>query len=139
MAMIETAYSVRDYARVMVGSEELEPGPGWNYESWLKPLVDHPAMTGSDLAKVIVKSYETNYAPGTELEDRETTLSAVDLSKFSSLAEAVSQLSSTLIQHLSAEKGHVNDARDRCQEYAPGLKLYHVDLGRLLRRRAILR
>ena len=45
MTMIEVAYQLRDHARVLVGSEEVEPGPGWPHAAILGDLTKRPAMT----------------------------------------------------------------------------------------------
>ena len=42
MAMIETAYAMRDVSHYMVGSEELEPGDGWQYDDVLQKLQHDP-------------------------------------------------------------------------------------------------
>src|SRR5215213_3005576 len=44
MAMLETAYAMKDVGGYMVASEELEPGRGWDYEDWLKSLKSNPGM-----------------------------------------------------------------------------------------------
>ena len=38
MTMIEVAYQLRDHAQVLVGSEEVEPGPGWPHAAILGDL-----------------------------------------------------------------------------------------------------
>ena len=57
MAMVETAYAMRPYARVMVGSEDLEPGEGWRYDDWVRRLVDQPAISPEQLGELLVDSY----------------------------------------------------------------------------------
>ena len=54
MSMIETAYGFRDTASFMVSSEELEPGPGWDYSAIVKPLTSRPTMTPLDLSNAVV-------------------------------------------------------------------------------------
>ena len=77
MAMIETGYALRNTGVVLVGSEELKPGAGWNYERWLRPLADDPAAhAAADLGKLLVSAYRDEYG------DRDdTTLSAVNLAR----------------------------------------------------------
>jgi hypothetical protein len=38
MAMLETGYQMKDLAHHLIGSEELEPGTGWNYTTLLESL-----------------------------------------------------------------------------------------------------
>ncbi|MBI5627863.1 MAG: hypothetical protein HY953_03005, partial [Candidatus Rokubacteria bacterium] len=47
--MLEVAYQIRDHARVLVGSEELEPGPGWPHAAILGDLAARPAMAPAEL------------------------------------------------------------------------------------------
>jgi clostripain len=45
MAMTEVAYQIKDYADILVTSEESEPNDGWPYDSILSQLVSYPTMT----------------------------------------------------------------------------------------------
>ena len=40
MSMLEVGYAMRDVGNTLVGSEELEPGPGWKYDDWLRSIED---------------------------------------------------------------------------------------------------
>jgi len=43
--MIEVAYQLRDHAQILVGSEEVEPGPGWPHAAIRGDLTKNPTMT----------------------------------------------------------------------------------------------
>jgi cysteine peptidase C11 family protein len=62
MSDLEVAYQIRNEARVIVGSEELEPGAGWPYDQVLAKLVAEPAMSATDLAEIVVDRYSASYA-----------------------------------------------------------------------------
>jgi hypothetical protein len=126
MSMVETGYALRGVARVLVGSEELEPGAGWNYTDWLQVVVDNPAIDAAELGKVLVESYQRTY----EELDPTVTLSAVDLSAMDQLATAIDALSDELIQKLDQELPNIQQARSNCEAYAPGYGLHGIDLGR---------
>lgn len=126
MAMVETAYALRRSADVMVGSQELEPGTGWKYDEWLAELVATPTMSGADLGKVIVKTYEVFYRK--LLPD--TTLSAIDLAKLDTFAGEISAFADVLATNLAVELRAIQTARGECYPYAPGYGLHGVDLGR---------
>lgn len=49
MAMVETSYALRDVAAYLVGSEELEPGPGWKYDDVLAAIVANPGQDAKTL------------------------------------------------------------------------------------------
>jgi hypothetical protein len=132
MAMIETAYALRGVAKIMVGSEELEPGAGWNYADWLATLVANPEMNGRDLGKVLVESYRKTYSGS----DESTTLSAVDLKKVEPLAAKVDDFADALSALNQNAFGGILTARAACAEYAPGYGLHGIDLANFAARAA---
>jgi len=86
MAMTEVAYQIKDYAGIMVASEENEPGDGWPYDSILAQLVSNPSMSAEQLATDIVDKYIFSYSSGN------VTQSAIDLSYLDILAGQLSNL-----------------------------------------------
>ncbi|MDQ1300485.1 MAG: hypothetical protein QG637_403, partial [Chloroflexota bacterium] len=127
MGMVETGYAMRDIARVMVGSEELEPGDGWNYADWLRRLVEFPNMDTATLGETIVASYRRAYQD----RDSTVTLSAVDLGQMPKLAGLIDDLAGELLLALPAELANILLARGACAVYAPGYGLHGIDLARL--------
>lgn len=90
MQMVEVAYEVRNLARVLVASQENVPGEGWDYETVFRALSQNPAMTPSDLARLVVTSYISYYQrSGTQ---GRYTLSAVDLAAVGNLVAAIDAL-----------------------------------------------
>jgi len=71
MQMIEVSYQIRDYADICIGSEQLEPGDGWEY-TFLQELASN--ITASQLATYIVDYYDTPYG-----RYNDWTLSAISL------------------------------------------------------------
>jgi hypothetical protein len=125
MAMVETAYAFRGVARVMVGSEELEPGNGWDYTQWLQPLVDAKGMVeAAELGRLLVRGMKKAYG-----DTDPTTLSAADLDNVSALASAISAFSETAIPLLGSKRDAFRAARDACKNYAPPYELHSIDLG----------
>jgi len=131
MAMVENGFAMRRVADVMVGSEELEPGNGWQYDDWLPLLVSNPNMGGVELGRKLVDSYKKTYTTLPNL-DPETTLSAIDLSqdKMIDLARAISDLGDELTVSLDTELYNIRGARDSCTPYAPGRGYHGIDLHR---------
>ncbi|MFA6990980.1 MAG: clostripain-related cysteine peptidase [Candidatus Babeliales bacterium] len=77
MNMIEVAYQLRGLVNVMVSSEETEPGYGWAYSGFIRPLTSNP--TGFDakrLAQSIVSSYGVFYR---KIGETDFTQSAFDM------------------------------------------------------------
>lgn len=86
MATVDVAAVFQNFAKVLVASEEVEPGNGWLYSGWLGALAADPAMDGADLGTAICNTfYEGCEAVGTEAQ---TTLSVTDLTKLTPLLEA---------------------------------------------------
>jgi len=77
MQMASVAYEFKDYAKVIVGSEQPIPGAGYPYKGFMKML----AMRGSQIdaaafGKILVGGYGTQYRNKSNI-----TLSAIDSSK----------------------------------------------------------
>lgn len=128
MQMVETGYAMRNVARVMVGSEELEPMDGWGYDTWLQALADAPDADGAAVGRLVVESYKTTYAK----ERPNVTLSAIRLSDggMSKLAAAISALSKELISSLDADLPGIRRARLNCRVFAPQRGYHGIDLHR---------
>ncbi len=60
MAQLETAWEVKDLARVMVASQAVEPGDGWPYAEVLGAFQRHGADS-RQIGKAIVEAYGTYY------------------------------------------------------------------------------
>jgi Clostripain family len=118
MSMIETAFAFRNLARIMIGSEELEPGEGWQYQGWLKRLVDEPSLDARGVAKAVVDSYRARYG-NTFL----TTLSAVDLEQAAGVADSVSTLGRLLIARLSQQARTLRSVRSKLTPYGQDANL----------------
>ena len=79
MATAETAAMLSNHALYMVGSEESEPGEGWDYTVIGDTIASDPTIDGAALGRVICDSfYESCAETGTE---NGVTLSVIDLNK----------------------------------------------------------
>ncbi len=79
MGSIEAANILANYANYMYGSEEIEPGAGWNYTEIGNFLANNPGASGADLGKVVCDSF---YQGCIDIGDYNVcTLSVIDLSK----------------------------------------------------------
>jgi len=86
MAMTEVAYQIKDYADILVTSEESEPFDGWPYDTILGELVGNPLISSGQLAVDIVDKYIFSYPYGN------VTQSAIDLSYMDTLTSQLSNL-----------------------------------------------
>ena len=91
MASAELASIWKDYAEYLVASQEVEPAFGWQY-GFLK---NFHRQTTEELMTSIAKDYLDScqeYYKEKEYQNRETTLSCVDLSKQEAFQEALENL-----------------------------------------------
>lgn len=113
MGMLETAYAFAPNTQLMIGSEELEPGDGWQYASWLSRLIDDPKMEPEALGRAVVQTYAAHYGNAYF-----TTLSLLDLSKVPDAARAVSEFSDALRAAGPIELDVMRKARAELSSYA---------------------
>lgn len=92
MATLETAYVVEPYASYFVGSEETEPGHGWNYTGFLNKILENPDMNGANLGKAICETYLAQASDPQWDDAKECTLSCIDLSKVNDAFSALDSL-----------------------------------------------
>lgn len=124
MGSLETAQALAPTSRLLVGSEELAPARGWNYDAFLNALTNKPDMSGLELARAIVDLYtlhfrEANNAAESALT-QDVTLSVLDLDRLGLLQSALSNLADLGMAALRG--GHpqwiqIARARARSEEY----------------------
>jgi len=88
MATVEMAVLAADYAHVMIASEDLEPGDGWDYV-FLGALNKNPHMDGFALGKIITDTFMDFYGPNS---DEILSLSVVDLSRVKPVMNTMGRL-----------------------------------------------
>jgi hypothetical protein len=98
MAMTEVAYQIKDYADLLVTSEESEPSEGWPYDTILSQLTSDPSLTSVQMATNIVDDYIFVY-PTTNV-----TQSTIDLSYMDTLAGQLSNLALEIMSDSSTPK-----------------------------------
>ncbi|MDD5016169.1 MAG: clostripain-related cysteine peptidase [Atribacterota bacterium] len=91
MAMVEVAYQIKDYADILVASEENVPTAGWPYDTIFDQLVSDPYMSSEELASEIVTNYISNYTSSAVVK------SAIDLNYMDTLAAQLSNLASSIM------------------------------------------
>ena len=83
MGTVEVANVLATYADYMYGSEEMEPGSGWDYTVIGNFLSKNPDSDTEALGKVVCDSF---YESNVKADDEElTTLAVIDLSKIDNL------------------------------------------------------
>ncbi len=125
MATIEVVEAVAPYSDIMIGSEILEPGDGWDY-SFLQLIVDNPSTTPEQLGAKIV---DTFVAQGQNSE-QSYALTMLNMSKAEHVISTLNDLTSlkdstSLISDLEA-------VRYNAVHVEPGDSSSAVDLLHLL-------
>ena len=132
MGSLECMYLWSDYASYYVGSEELEPGDGWDY-AFLKILneTQDPEMVTAQIVENYGKYYEDRK---TETFDPDVTLSAVNLAEVNHLVSEIGDFSSLLSAELkkgrysSIQKVRTNTKSFGVLEESEEEELYYYDL-----------
>ncbi|MEA3306201.1 MAG: clostripain-related cysteine peptidase, partial [Elusimicrobiota bacterium] len=93
MQMAEVAYEVKDYADIIVASEETEPVDGYPYDKILKKMAKMTKKSNEAIAKNIVTEYEKFYS----LKES-VTQSALKTNKLDSLVSSLDDWAETAMQ-----------------------------------------
>ena len=122
MQMAEVAYEVKDYAKVVVGSEETIPGMGYPYSIFLSALAENPAMGPEALGAAIVDAYGAYYSAfknyklnATGKGDVGVTLSAIRTSKLPELAARIREFAT--LARASRDKNAMKIAKTGTTRY----------------------
>ena len=141
MATVDVAAIFQNFAKYLVGSEEVEPGNGWLYSGWLGALAADPSMEGDELGIAICDTYyEGCEAVGTQ---DQTTLSLTDLTKLTPLLEAYESFGEEMFVAAAQDPGffaELGRAAAQSENYGGNTKeqgyTNMVDLGHLARQTA---
>ena len=96
MGTVETANMLASYARYMIGSEETEPGSGWDYTAIGNFLAENNNANGAEVGKVICDSFleACEAANDSDL----TTLSVIDLGQIDALLKAFNSFAKSMYE-----------------------------------------
>jgi len=116
MAMTEVAYQIKDYADILVTSEESEPFNGWPYDTILGELAGNPLISSEQFAADIVDKYIFSYTYNNYTYNN-VTQSAIDLSYMDTLAGQLSNLALAIMSDSSTTKSKYVLASTSSQYY----------------------
>lgn len=150
MGSLEVAYELSHLGEVLVASSELEPGHGWDYSAILQHLRTSPASGAQEVALNIADSFQAHAiqiaaeyrASGWDYNDeRQITLSSIDLGVVEDLIGALDLLAVGMTEALVAESPDIGEtwlgiaeAVYGSDDYGaePGGQGETVDLGQVL-------
>jgi hypothetical protein len=123
MGMMEVVYQLKEHTEIVVGSEELEPGKGWDYAAIVSYLVENPTATNEEVSKEIVRSFVASYA---NQEHLKVTLSAIRTSQLEKMALLMNHFAHTILRKESDIRGVFLPLVDRTEtfDYINNEKIY---------------
>jgi hypothetical protein len=129
MQQLEVAYEFRDYAELIVGSEESPPADGYPYDDVFRKFRDEPEASTADLSAEFVRAMVQNPA----YRDRKITQSVLESSRLPSLVDAVSDLGAAMRAAGTQMDAVSPDVRAQAQAYSPTQTRTYRDLGHVCR------
>jgi peptidoglycan hydrolase-like protein with peptidoglycan-binding domain len=114
MGMMEVAYQLKEHTEIVVGSEELEPGKGWDYAAIVSYLVNNPTATNEEVSKEIIRSFVASYESQTTLK---VTLSSIRTSKLDNVASHMNNFAHTILRKESNVRGALLSVVDEAETF----------------------
>ncbi len=130
MAMAEVAGEMMDSVDYFVGSEEVEPGEGWPYTTFLTKWNALTSLAPREVAKLLSKDYLAAYSGGV-YGRKAVTMSAMDLNEMPNFNKAMQSLSSELMRMNAGDVKKTLSTADATQSFTLG---DYKDLGDFLGR-----
>jgi len=129
MAMVEVGSQIKHAAHYMIGSEEIEPGAGWDYVLLLKPFLSR-TLSPIEFAKHIVSAYGTKY----NHRFAELTQSATDLTLIDPLEKNIDAASILLLKLVGSKSNNaffklIKTIRTSSKLTTAFLDANYIDLG----------
>lgn len=124
MQMMEVVYECRDFADLIVGSEESPPGEGYPYDRVFAPFRDQPDESSVNLSR----NFVTGMLSVPEYANRKITQSVIDTTKVNNLATKIDLLAAALIAHNGSLTGTIPAVRAGAKSYSQTNVRYYRDL-----------
>ena len=137
MADAQAEAAVAGNTQILVGSEELEGGNGWNFQTAFSALnvADPGSVTAAQIGAGIVNSFATSYVNGkTDGSKRTDTLSAVQTSALGNLYSKLNAFTAAILDPATttADWNALAWARNQAPWYSEGQGEGYRDLGTFL-------
>ncbi|MBQ3278755.1 MAG: hypothetical protein IJG94_06300 [Clostridia bacterium] len=100
MNCVDLCADLAGIANYAVVSQELVNGTGLNYDAWMKPIVDNPALSSETIAKSIADTYVEENSRGHF--SATSTMTVVDTGKMPAVMDAANAFSAALSAELSS-------------------------------------
>lgn len=104
MATVEVADAIAPAVKYWVASEELQPGPGFEYTLALGSLAKDPKLDGVGLGKSFVNAMRVGYGKDSKAHDPTVTAALFDMGKVPAIRTAVDTLGKAVANDLENNK-----------------------------------
>ncbi|MCQ2433527.1 MAG: clostripain-related cysteine peptidase, partial [Clostridia bacterium] len=124
MATLETALVCNNYADYLIASEEVEPGTGWYYTSWVNAISKNTSVSTVSLSKTLIDSYmQAN-------RGSLVTLSVTDLAELQgTIPDRFTKFSTSISDMLAdGQYDKVSGARASTRQFSEKSRINQVDL-----------
>ena len=95
MGMMEVVYQLKDHAKIVVGSQESEPGDGWDYKAILTYIANNPEASNESISQEIISSFIRSYSG----KNKDLTLSGIRTDKLSYVACLMDDFAHAILSH----------------------------------------
>jgi hypothetical protein len=124
--VLDQTYSLKDLTDIIVSSEDLEPGDGWDYLNWFNKLNEQTdGITTEELATATVDAFGEFYS---NQSWNQTTLAAVDTTKVDAIVDAFATFNLEVDDLKRSEKRLIDKAFSKLSDFAQG---NYTDIGLL--------
>lgn len=117
MGMVEVADQMKASVNYFIGSQDLEPGAGWPYNTFLQKWQSQPSATPLEISKILSSEYMTAYTGGLYGHDA-ATMSVFDLNFMDDYHQAIKNFTTEMVQMSSAKKTAVVKALQESKYFA---------------------
>jgi len=116
MAMAEVAAEMKDSVEMFVGSQEVEPGQGWPYSTWMRRWASNPTATAAEVSTYLTEEFTKSYDGGI-YGHSDVTFSAMDLTQFPAFFSALKDLNASLANLSPSDMRATKSLADATQEF----------------------
>ena len=115
MGELDVANALAPFVKVMVASEELEPGEGMDYDKWLRAIANDESITPDGVGKAIADAYVDHIE--NQSGNPAFTLSVLELKHIDELTAAAARLAKQLEKASNDSWEDIGAARAKSDQY----------------------
>jgi len=116
MAMPEIANEMSDSVEIYAGSEEVEPGAGWPYQTFMQKWAAKPKSSAAEVASYLTQEYVASYNGGVNGSES-ATFSAFDLNNMDAFNRAIADLGQAFMKLNAPDRTKVVQAATSTQRF----------------------